>query len=53
MGKKVVITDYQYKDIDTERRIIEDAGFELEDYQIKNDEQLISKSQEADAKVTQ
>ncbi len=23
MGKKVVITDYQYKDIDTERRIIE------------------------------
>ena len=53
MGKKVVITDYQYKDIDTERRIIEDAGFELEDYQIKNDEQLISICQDADAIVTQ
>lgn len=33
---KVVITDYEYKNIDTERKLIEGAGFELYDYQLKN-----------------
>ena len=32
---KVVITDYQYDNVDAERRIVEDAGFELLDYQVK------------------
>ena len=32
----VVITDYQYDNIDAERRIIGEAGFELRDYQVKD-----------------
>lgn len=50
---KVVITDYQYKSIETERRIIEGAGFELFDYQAKKEEELISLVKDADAVITQ
>lgn len=53
MSAKVVITDYQYEDIWTERRIIEGAGFVLEDYQIKNDLELIPLCRDAEAIVTQ
>lgn len=53
MGKKVVITDYQYENIDTERRIIGDGGYELYDYQIKAAKDLIPVCRDADAIVTQ
>lgn len=50
---KVVITDYQYDNIDAERRIIGEAGFELKDYQVKDPEGLIPLVKDADAIVTQ
>ena len=37
----VVITDYQYDNIDAERRIIGEAGFELRDYQVKETKEMI------------
>ena len=33
---KVVITDYQYENIDSERSIITGAGYELFDYQVQS-----------------
>lgn len=33
---KVVITDYQYPNVDQEKRIIAEAGYELFDYQYKD-----------------
>lgn len=53
MGKKVVITDYQYENIDAERRIIGAHGYELCDYQIKDAGELIPVCRDADAIVTQ
>lgn len=50
---KVVITDYQYDNVDTERRIVEDAGFELLDYQVKTPGALIPLVKDADAIITQ
>ena len=38
---KVVITDYQYENIDSERSIITGAGYELFDYQVKTTPDLI------------
>lgn len=49
----VVITDYQYDNIDAERRIIGEAGFELRDYQVKETKEMIPLVKEADAIVTQ
>ena len=51
--KKVVITDYQYDNIDTERKIITGAGFELYDYQVKSPEKVIPAVKDADAIITQ
>ena len=53
MGKKVVITDYQYENIDAERRIIGAHGYELYDYQIRDAGALIPVCRDADAIVTQ
>ena len=50
---KVVITDYEYENIDTERKLIEGAGFELYDYQLKKPEELIPVIKDADAVITQ
>lgn len=49
MGKKVVITDYQYENIDAERRIIGAHGYELYDYQIRDAGALIPVCRDADA----
>ena len=49
----VVITDYQYDNIDAERRIIGEAGFELRDYQVKDAKELIPLVKDADAIITQ
>ena len=50
---KVVITDYQYENINTERAIMGDMGYELQDYQEKRPEQLIPLVKDADAIITQ
>lgn len=50
---KVIITDYQYEDIDQERKVVQKAGFELEEYQLKTSPELIPILKEADAVITQ
>ncbi len=50
---KVVITDYQYENIDAERSIITGAGHELFDYQIKEGPALFDIVRDADAVITQ
>lgn len=50
---KVVITDYEYENVDLERRIIEEAGFSLFDYQAKTEEELIRVTKDADAVLVQ
>ena len=50
---KVVITDYQYENIDSERSIITGAGYELFDYQVKTTPDLIPVVKDADAVITQ
>ena len=48
---KVVITDYQYENIDSERSIITGAGYELFDYQVKTTPDLIPVDERSDASV--
>lgn len=50
---KAVITDYQYESIETERSIIEGAGFTLKDYQAKETKDLIPIVEDAQAVITQ
>lgn len=50
---KAVITDYQYENIDQERKIIGDAGIDLLDYQVKDPDKLIGLIDDADAVITQ
>jgi len=53
VGKKVVITDYQYENVDNERKIVEEAGFALEVYNSKEKPDVISAVKEADAVIVQ
>lgn len=53
MALKVVITDYEYPDIDAEKRIIGDAGHVLKDYQAKSEDELIAATHDADAVIVQ
>lgn len=50
---KVVITDYDYGDVDVERPVIEGAGFELVAAQCKREEELIEVAHDADAVICQ
>lgn len=50
---KVVITDYQYDNVDQERRIVTDAGFTFETFQVKEPADVIPVVEDADAVVTQ
>jgi D-3-phosphoglycerate dehydrogenase len=50
---KVVITDYDYGDVDVERPVIEGAGFELVAAQCKSEEELIEVAHDADAVICQ
>lgn len=50
---KVVITDYDYGDVNVERPVIEEAGFELIAAQCKNEEELIEVAHDADAVICQ
>ncbi len=51
--KKVVIADYDYGDVDIERAIIEQAGFELIAAQSKTEDELIEVAHDAAAVVAQ
>ena len=50
---KVVITDYDYGDVDVERSVIEGAGFELVAAQCKSEEELIEVAQFSAVKLNQ
>ena len=50
---KVVITDYDFGDVDVERPVIEGAGFELVAAQCKSEEELIEVAHDADAVICQ
>jgi len=50
---KVVITDFDYGDVDVERPIIEGAGFKLVAAQCKSEEELIAVAHDADAVICQ
>jgi D-3-phosphoglycerate dehydrogenase / 2-oxoglutarate reductase len=51
--EKVVIADYDYGDVDIERAIIEEAGFELVAAQCKTEDEVIEVAHDADAVVAQ
>ena len=50
---KVAITDYEYANIDIERKIFANAGIELYDYQCKNEEELIEATHDKDGIIVQ
>jgi D-3-phosphoglycerate dehydrogenase len=51
--RSVVITDYDFDDVDIERKIIQDAGFELIAAQCKTEDDVISIARDADAVIAQ
>ena len=50
---KVVVADYDYGDVDIERAIIEEAGFELVAAQCKTEDEVIEVARDAAAVMTQ
>ncbi len=50
---KVVITDYEYPNVDSERRIVEGFGATLRDCQCKSEAELIEETRDADAVIVQ
>jgi dihydroxy-acid dehydratase len=50
---RVVIADYDFGDVEVERRIIEGAGFELVPAQCKSEDELICVASDADAVIAQ
>jgi D-3-phosphoglycerate dehydrogenase len=50
---KVLITDFNYPDVELERRILEDAGLELVTAQCRSEEDVIEAAQGASALLTQ
>lgn len=50
---KVAITDYEYANIDIERKIFAAAGIELYDYQCKNEKELIAATYDKDGVIVQ
>lgn len=50
---KVVITDYEYQSIDTERAILEEAGYELKACHLKTSEEIIEEVKDAEAIIVQ
>jgi D-3-phosphoglycerate dehydrogenase / 2-oxoglutarate reductase len=51
--RSVVITDYDYDDVNIERAIIEEAGFELIAAQCKTEDDVIDVARDADAVIAQ
>lgn len=50
---KAVITDYQYENVETERKLITEAGAELVDCHCKTEAEVIKATHDADAVVVQ
>ena len=50
---RVVIADYDFGDVEVERRIIEGSGFELVPAQCKSEDEVIAIARDADAIITQ
>ena len=50
---KVVITDYEYDNVEKERKIVEEAGFSFCAYQCGSEDELIRACREADAVIVQ
>ncbi|WP_420814286.1 NAD(P)-dependent oxidoreductase [Labilithrix luteola] len=50
---RVVIADYDFGDVEVERRVIEGAGFELVAAQCKSEDEVIETARDADAIITQ
>jgi D-3-phosphoglycerate dehydrogenase len=50
---RVLIADYDFGNVDIERRIIEAAGFEVVPAQCKSEDEVIARGRDADAVVTQ
>src|SRR5215468_3278977 len=53
MHQTVVITDYDYGDVDIERAIIEDAGLRLVAADCKTEQDVIEATRDADAIIAQ
>jgi D-3-phosphoglycerate dehydrogenase len=51
--QKVLIADYDFGDVDVERRIVEAAGFELVPAQCKSEDDVIAVGRDADAVICQ
>jgi D-3-phosphoglycerate dehydrogenase len=51
--RKVVISDYDFGDIEVERSILESAGFRLVALQVKSEEELIPEARNCDAVINQ
>lgn len=49
----VVITDYEYENIETEKSILEEIDAEIHPYQIKDEDDIIKASQNCDALIFQ
>ena len=50
---KVVITDYEYQDVEKERKILEAAGIVLDECQCRTEQALIDACREADGVIVQ
>jgi D-3-phosphoglycerate dehydrogenase len=50
---KVVVTDYEYPNLDQERRVVEEFGAELVPCQCKSEDDLITQAADADALLNQ
>ncbi len=50
---KVVITDYEYQDVEKERKILEAAGIALDERQCRTEQALIDACREADGVIVQ
>ena len=53
MKAKIVITDYNYENLDQEKEIFSDLGVELFDFQCRTEEEVIAAAKDADAVMVQ
>lgn len=53
MSKKIVIADYNYADLDQEKKVFESLDIELYDYQCKTEDDVIAVAKDADAVIVQ
>ena len=53
MSRTVVVADYDFGDVEIERRIIEDAGYRLVALQCKSEDDLLGGARDAAAVITQ